>query len=190
MEKILFCIFFNENGKKYISKHYEKILSQNIAMIRPESINMEPVAVGLYGLGVYVCISVVCNWNKRTFLWILFFTGAVKHISAILLGLQDYLCQFHFMRVSRNLSETGIGKNREGKEFREWLEFMVVGALVEGALFLLIGSGIYYGLGWKKGGNVFVTGMLVYLLAETAGLNRVLCMHNRGGFLQKSTTLY
>jgi hypothetical protein len=140
-----------------------------------ESLNLEPVAVGLYSLGMYVCISILWPDSIRHLGWTLFLTGVVKHVSVIALGLQYYLCPFYFKRVSRNLSETEIGKNPGGKEFRQGVEFTVVGAIIEGCVFWIIGSGIYWILRWKKGWNVFLTGVLLYYLTEVGGFRNVLC---------------
>jgi hypothetical protein len=140
-----------------------------------ESINLEPVAVGLYSLGVYLGISIFWPTNTRHLGWALFWTGVGKHVSVTGLGLQNYLCPFYFKRVSRNLSETEIGKNPGGKEFREGIEFIVMGAIIEGCLFFLIGSGIYWILRWKKGWNVFLTGIILYYLVDISGFHRILC---------------
>lgn len=139
------------------------------------SANIEPIAIGLYSLGLYLCITILWPDSKRHFYWLLFFIGVAKHISVIILGLEQYLCTFYFKRVSRKLTETEIGKNPGGKEFREGLEFLVVGALIEGCIFLIIGCGIYLLLGWKKGWNVFFTGISVYYLAEFGGFRNILC---------------
>jgi hypothetical protein len=140
-----------------------------------ETLNLESVAIGLYSLGIYLCISIFWPSSKRYLGWTLFLTGVGKHISVIVLGLEHYLCPFYFKRVSRNLTETEIGKNPGGKEFREGLEYMLMGALIEGCIFLGIGYGINWLLGWKKGWNVFLTGVMVYYLAEFGGFHNVLC---------------
>jgi len=151
-----------------------------------ESFNLEPVAVGLYSLGVYLCITILLPNSGRYWGWTLFWTGIVKHISVLILGVEQYLCPFYFKRVSRKLTETEIGKNPGGKEFREGVEFLVVGALVEGCLFFLIGSGVYWVLRWKKDWNVFLTGVLLYYVTEFGGLRNILCNQSflgRGGVL-------
>ena len=140
-----------------------------------ESVNLESVAIGLYSLGVYLTITILCKNTLQHFGWTLFWTGVGKHISVIVLGLDDYLCPFYFKRVFGNLTETEKGKNPGGREFRESLEYTVVGALVEGCLFFLIGSGIYWLTRWKKGGVVFLTGILLFYLAKNMGLQKIFC---------------
>jgi hypothetical protein len=140
-----------------------------------ESINMEPVAIGLYSLGVYTFITSFWPDIVRNFGWTLFLTGVAKHVSVIVLGLEYYFCCFCFQRVSRQLTETEIGKNPGGKEFRERLEYMLIGAFVEGCLYFVIGYGIYWIIGWKKGWNVFLTGIFMYYLAEFGGFRNILC---------------
>lgn len=139
-------------------------------------LNMEPVAVGLYSLGVYYVLSLFWPVNGggagSRGGWMFFWVGFWKHISAICLGLQDYFGHFYLVRTSRNMTETEIGRNPGGKEFREWLGFMVLGALVEGCVFLAIGYGLVWGVGLKRGWNVFWTGILVYFLAERLGMRR------------------
>jgi hypothetical protein len=141
-----------------------------------ESLYLEPVAVGIYSLGVYVFLTNL--WPGKSmihFYYILFGTGVIKHISAWYLGLQDYFCHFHFQRISRQLTETEIGKNPGGKEFREKIEYLVTGSLIEGSLFLLAGSGIYWLLGLRKSGNLFLTAVTVCLLADFLGFQKILC---------------
>jgi hypothetical protein len=139
-------------------------------------INIEPVAVGIYSLGVYYVLSLFWPVNgggagSRGY-WIFFWTGFWKHISVIFLGLQDYFGHFYFVRTSRTLTETEIGRNPGGKEFRESVGFMVLGAFVEGCVFLGVGYGLVWMVGLKKGWNVFWTGILVYFLAERLGIRR------------------
>ena len=138
-------------------------------------LNIEPVAVGLYSLGVYYVLSLFWPVNgggggKRG--WMFFWVGFWKHISAICLVLQDYFGHFCLVRTSRNMTETEIGRNPGGKEFREWFGFMVLGAFIEGCVFLAIGYGLVCGVGLKRGWNVFWTGVLVYFLAEFLGIRR------------------
>jgi hypothetical protein len=145
------------------------------AKMNIESINLEPLAMGLYSLGVYLCITILWPDSLRHFGWLLFLTGVGKHISVVVLGLQNYFCSFSLKRVSRKLSETEIGRNPGGKEFREEVEFLVVGAITEGFLFWIIGSGIYWISRWKRGYNLFLTGVLLYYLSIYGGFRNVLC---------------
>jgi len=136
-------------------------------------LNMEPVAVGIYSLGVYYVLSLFWpNGGGSRGGWMFFWVGFWKHISVIGLGLQDYFGHFYFVRTSRTLTETEIGRNPSGKEFRESLGFMALGAFVEGCVFLGVGYGLIWAVGLKKGWNVFWTGVLVYLLAEKFGIRR------------------
>ena len=140
-----------------------------------ESINLESIAIGLYSLGIYFCITILWPDSRRHFHWLLFLVGVGKHISVVLFGLQDYFCSFRIRRVSGNLSEIEKGKNPGGREFRERVEYMAMGALVEGCLFFLIGNGIYWATRWKKGGNVFLSGILLYFLMRLGGFGNMLC---------------
>jgi len=138
-------------------------------------LNIEPVAVGIYILGVYYVLSLFLPVNGGAGSrggWMFFWVGFWKHISVICLGLQDYFGHFYFVRTSRTLTETEIGRNPGGKEFRESVGFMALGAFVEGCVFLGIGYGLIWGVGLKKGWNVFWTGVLVYFLAEALGIRR------------------
>lgn len=139
-------------------------------------LNIEPIAVGIYSLGVYYVLSLFWPVNGggagSRGGWMFFGVGFWKHISVIGLGLQEYFGHFYFMRTSRSLTETEIGCNPGGKEFRESVGFMALGAFVEGCVFLGIGYGLIWAVGLKKGWNVFWTGVLVYFLAEILGIRR------------------
>jgi hypothetical protein len=139
-------------------------------------LNIEPIAVGIYSLGVYYVLSLFWPINGggtgSRGGWMFFWVGFWKHISVIGLGLQEYFGHFYFMRTSRSLTETEIGRNPGGKEFRESVGFMALGAFVEGCVFLGIGYGLIWAVGLKKGWNVFWTGVLVYFLAEILGIRR------------------
>jgi len=139
-------------------------------------LNIEPVAVGIYSLGVYYVLSLFWPVNGAGAGgrggWMFFWVGFWKHISVIGLGLQEYFGHFYFVRTSRTLTETEIGRNPGGKEFRESVGFMALGAFVEGCVFLGIGYGLIWAVGLKKGWNVFWTGVLVYFLAEALGIRR------------------
>ena len=144
--------------------------------ITPENLHLEPIAIGIYSVFVYFFISIF--WSRQSFgnfIWILFLTGFTKHVSTYVMGLEDYFSPFQFKRMSHNLSETEVGKNPGGKEFRQRTEYVVIGAFVEGCIFVIIGSGLYWGLKIKKGWNVFLTGAMGYMIAEKLGLKTVLC---------------
>jgi hypothetical protein len=144
--------------------------------ITPENLHLEPIAIGIYSVIIYFLVSVF--WTRQSignFIWILFLTGFTKHVSTYVLGLEDYFASFQFKRMYHNMSETELGKNPGGKEFRQRTEYVVIGALIEGGVFLIIGSGFYWGLKIKKEWNVFLTGAVGYMIAEKLGLKTVLC---------------
>ena len=126
-----------------------------------EVINMEPVAVGLYSALIYAIFSIFFP-SIRNIIWILFWTGVLKHISIFILGLQNYFYHFYFLHHSFMLS---VPENEFDVTPRK-IGILILGAFMEGGIFTIIGYRIYSITGEDNAWTIFFVGVGFYFISN------------------------
>ena len=123
---------------------------------------MEPVAVGLYSVLIYAIFSIFFP-NIRNIIWIFFWTGVLKHISIFILGLQNYFSHFYFLHHSRTLSEPENVIDVKPPK----ISILLIGAFMEGGVFMIIGYGLYFITGVDNTWTIFIVGVGFYFLTDS-----------------------
>ena len=156
------------------------------------SILIESLATALFSVMIYSVMRILViemgfDVRKVSLYYWLFFTGYYKHSLSYFLGLSDYLNTQWSQTLSRRMvalfySSVGTSLSRSwlgswllsvSDWFQKLVPWMVVlmESFLEAFSFVIVGLGLYYGVGLRGIANLFVTSVSLYLWFDWLGLH-------------------
>lgn len=121
-------------------------------------------------VGIYSCLValILCYLFVPKFLYLLFWTGVMKHFLGYVLGIQSYYCNYGYACAKESNQTT---KNKVAYDTSYHL---IIECIVEGISYVVIGT-IINTLITHKILVVFFTGFILHILSEILGIHTYFC---------------
>lgn len=141
----------------------------------------EAIFVGIYSCSVALILSYLF---VRKFLYLLFWTGIMKHFLGYVLGIQSYYCNYGY--ACNAVKEREEEKEKEEKEQSDSKQtttnkvayntsyHLIIECIIEGIAYVVIGT-IINTLITHKILVVFFTGFILHILSEILGIHTYFC---------------
>ena len=127
----------------------------------------ESIIVGIYSCSVALILSYLFI---RKFLYLLFWTGFMKHFLGYLLGIQTYYCNYGY--ACNAVKEKDKKKEAYNNTFR-----LIFECIIEGIAYIVIGTIVNTLITHKKLA-IFFTGFILHILSEILGIHTYFCDNN------------